>query len=99
MTDSEYVELRKLYTPFSDDDMRRFLRQHAFEEFDAQVEAFCENGYELDMCNEGRSIMDITPDAVELIVCDYIERFLDEGQWFRDEMMRNAIQDVTGLIC
>ena len=97
MDAQQYIETTRKYRVFNDSAYMLFMKQHTFEEFDAQVECFCANHYEEK--NAGRHILDVTPEQVEEILDDYIRRFNDEGQWIRDYMMRNAIQDVTGLIC
>ena len=93
----EYVQLKSEYIRYGDEKFRAFIWQHAFEEFDAQVECYCGNGYERN--NDGLSILDVTPEEVERILALYIVRFYDDGSSIRDKWMRDAIQSVTGLVC
>jgi len=97
MNMNEYIALKHRYIVFNDEMVRRFEQQEAFQEFDSQVEVFCENGYEQD--NDGRSILDIPAEDVHLVIRSYIERMNDELPALCDEVMRNAILEVTGLYC
>lgn len=98
MNAKEYAELFWKYdSPLDDEGIKKLLRFWAFQEFDAALEEFCENRKA--EWNEGRELDDIGVDEVEAILDRYLERDEEEGTWRRTEMMRNAIQDVTGLIC
>ena len=88
--------MKREHMEFDDETMFKALRQHAFEEFDAYVEAFCENGCE--QGNGGDSILDVSREDVECILDNYIDTFDERGSGARDEWMRNAVQSVTGLV-
>ena len=97
MNEKEYRALADEYVTVDEETVRRCLLQFAFLEFDSRVEVYCENGYE--EWNDGRSILDISVDDVHEIILDFIKRDGEEGNWCRDDMMNNAIMDVTGLRC
>ena len=95
MNASEYERVKQGYMRFTDDEFALFMRQHAFEELDAQIECIYSNEPD----EVGDAFMEgLTEEIVGSIVEDYIERFYDETGWKRDEMMSNAIQDYTGFV-
>jgi len=95
MNIKEYENVKAKYVVFTDEEFGAFMRQHAFEELDAQIECLYNNNPE--EVGDG-FVSGLTEAQVDEIVEDYIERFYDETGWKRDEMMRDAIQDVTGRI-
>lgn len=98
MTYEEYLQYGKRYGIYCMEAFEFALRQHAYDELDAQIEMYYENNW--DEWNGGAGILDaLTPEKIEEIIDDYIGRFGNEGQWMRERMIKNAIQDVTDLIC
>lgn len=93
----EYREARRKYMVLDAETMRLAATQQAFGEFESQVEVYHENGYERD--NDGKDILDITAGELDGIIADFVQRDCEEGQWCRDEMMRNAVLGVAGLRC
>ncbi len=91
----EYEKIKQGYVRFTDEEFALFMRQHAFEELDAQIECIYYN--EPDEVGD-KFLESLTEETVGSIVEDYIERFYDETGWKRDEMMANAIQDYTGFV-
>ena len=98
MTDFEFNGLKERYG-VDGADWDGIWRKLAFLEFDAALEEFIENGKESWESNGGESLMDITENDVECIIDDYISRTEELFCRIGTEEMRNAIQDVTGLIC
>ncbi len=96
MNDKQYEQVKRHYIRYTDDEFMTFMRQHAFEELDAQIECIYNNMPEA----EADRFMDsLTEEIVGSIVEDYIERLYNDSGWLRDKMMRAAIEGQTGFIC
>ena len=96
MNSQEYVGM-KLENTINEESWEALWRKLAFIEFDAALEEFVENGREEE--NDGRSLMEATPAEVERIMRSFVDRVEPSiGRLFAEEM-RNAIQEVTGLVC
>ncbi|MBQ9041434.1 MAG: hypothetical protein IJ111_01300 [Eggerthellaceae bacterium] len=94
-----YQDLRKKYEINSEEDkvFRAILRKRAFDDLDAEIEAYVLN--EKAEWNDGKKL-EPTDEEVELILDDYLDRRYSDYA-VQDEMedMRDAIQSVTGLVC